>query len=376
MPPDPSARRSIFIVGIANLRVLAHEYRTHAIGGAELQQTLLARALHRDGFRVSMVVGDFGQSEGAAWDGIVTHRSYRADAGLPGLRLLHPRATSIWAAMRRADAWIYYCSCADYLPGLVALFARVHRRKAVFRVAHDTDCRPREVLIPNWRGKVLYRYGIRHVDLILAQSEAQQADMLSYFHRTSRVVPSLVELEDEGAELSARDLPVLWVGNMRPFKRPELALELAASMPDVPFHMVGGQDPRVPQLYQHIAERARSLPNVVFEGPQPYDRVEERMRRTRLLINTSEAEGFPNTYLQAWARGTPVVATFDPDGIIQREGLGAAVSTLEQMRSAVRALLQGGAEQWQRISARCRQYVSDRHGASAVRAFADALGGL
>jgi glycosyltransferase involved in cell wall biosynthesis len=365
---------SICFVGIANLLVLAPEYRTHGIGGAELQQTLLAKALVRRGLKVSMIVADYGQADGSVWDGIVTHKAYRMDAGMRGLRLLHPRSTGVWSAMKRARARIYYSSCADYLPGVIALFAQRHGRKSVFRVAHDTDCQPDRLSI-HWRSKLAYRYGLKHVDLVLAQSQNQQADMLKNFGRISRVVPSLVELAAGGGELAARNVQVLWVGNMRPFKRPNLALDLAASMPEVSFQIIGGEDSDAPNLYRDLKARAASLPNVSFEGPRSYEEVERRMTQTRLLINTSESEGFPNTYMQAWVRGTPVVAMFDPDGVIEREGLGSAASSLNQMRTAIRGLL-GNADAWQLASARSRQYVSARHGEKAVDAYVDVLGSL
>jgi glycosyltransferase involved in cell wall biosynthesis len=375
MGRDGTNSNSICFVGIANLAVLAPEYRTHGIGGAELQQTLLAKALVRRGFSVSMIVADQGQADGTVWDGIVTYKAYRMDAGIRGIRLLHPRSTGVWSAMRRADAHIYYSSCADYLPGVVALFARRNHRKAVFRIAHDTDCQPDRLLIPNSRAKAAYRYGLRHVDLILAQSGSQQADMLRNFDRTSRLIPSLVELGADSTELEARSVQVLWVGNMRPFKRPGLALDLAASMPEVTFHMIGGADSESPDLYRGIKKRASTLPNVFFEGPKSYEEVEKRMTQTMLLISTSESEGFPNTYMQAWLRGTPVVAMFDPDGLIEREGLGASVASLDLMRAAIRGFLQD-TDEWQRASARCRQYVRARHGESAVDAYVDALGDL
>jgi glycosyltransferase involved in cell wall biosynthesis len=154
-----------------------------------------------------------------------------------------------------------------------------------------------------------------------------------------------------------------------------LVLDLAACMPEVSFHMIGGEDARTGSLYHEIKERSATVPNVLFEGPKSYEEVEQRMAHTQLLINTSESEGFPNTYMQAWVRGTPVVAMFDPDGLIEREGLGAAVSTLEQMSTAIRGLLRDQ-ENWGRVSTRCRQYVSARHGEKAVDAYVAALGNL
>ena len=375
MSGDKVPAKSICFVGIENLLVLAPEYQTHGIGGAQLQQTLLARALVRNGFSVSMVVANYGQADGASWDGITTYRAYRIDAGIRGLRLIHPRATSIWSAMKRAKADIYYSSCADYLPGVLALFAQIHDRKTVFRVAHDTDCQPDKLLIPNWRGKALYKYGIARTDLILAQSATQRGDMLKNFKRDSIVIPSLVDPGSAERSFAERDIEVQWVGNIRAFKRPNLALDLAQMTPELHVHLIGGVDERSPDDYETTRARAATIPNVVFHGPKPYDEVEERLTRTRVFINTSDSEGFPNTYMQAWARGTPVVAFFDPDGVIARDGLGRAVTSLEEMRAAVRDYVQNP-DSWAAASARCRRYVTQRHGTSAIASYVEALSSL
>src|SRR6185437_8213645 len=100
--PGP-APGSVCFVGLGNLPVLAREYSDLRAGGAELQQTLLARALARRGWPVSMVVADHGQQDGAVWDGVRTYKAYRPKEGIPVVRFLHPRWTRLVAAMRRAD---------------------------------------------------------------------------------------------------------------------------------------------------------------------------------------------------------------------------------------------------------------------------------
>ena len=366
---------SICFVGINNLSALAPEFRDRVIGGAELQQTLLAKALAREGFKVSMVVADLGQPDGEAWYGVKTFKAYRPDDGLPGVRFLYPRWTGLWSALKRANAQIRYCSCAGLLPGQLALFTKSHPGRVVFRIAHDTDCEPERLLIPNWRGKALYRYGLRHVDLILAQTAAQQARMLRNFGRQSRVVPSMVELCVRSCEYAQRDIDALWVSNIRRFKRPDLALELARRSPHVRLHMIGGTQPYEEQYFEHTRSQAADAPNVTFHGPLPYEDVNGHIARARVFVNTSDAEGFPNTYLQAWARGTPVVAFFDPDGVIAREGLGRAVQNLAEMQTAVRELL-ANPDAWEAASRRCVQYVSARHGNDALGEYVEALSPL
>lgn len=367
-----STRPSICFVGVNNLPALAPEFSHLGIGGAELQQTLLARALARRGFDVSMVVADLGQPEGETWSGVRTHKAYAPRAGLPGLRFLHPRWTGLVQAIGRSGAWLRYCSTADLAVGQAALYTRSHPGRVVFRVASNSDCQPDKLLIPNWRGKVLYKYGLRNADLVLAQNNEQQHLLQQHFARSSTVVPSLVELPEQILPLEQRSLPALWVGNLRRVKRPDLALDLAELAPGLQLHVIGGTQPGEESYHQQMSARASGIANVHFHGLQPYTTVNTQMARARVHVNTSDIEGFPNTYLQAWARGTPVVAFFDPDGVIARERLGIVVSTITQMREAVMRLQQD-ASLWSTLSERCLRYVAARHGDPAVDAYVAAL---
>jgi glycosyltransferase involved in cell wall biosynthesis len=350
-------RPRICFVGINNLPVLAREFGEQRVGGAELQQTLLAKALVRHGYEVSMVVADHGQADGASWDGIKTYKTYRHEEGLPVIRFVYPRWTRTWAAMRRADADIYYVSCAGMHVAEVVMFARAHRRKVVFRIASDSDCDPKTLLIRFWRDRKLYAYGLRRVDAVLAQTPVQQQAMMRNFARTSELARSLANPSASPADLPDRDISVLWVSNIQQLKRPELLLDLAQTVPHLKFHMVGGVFPGHEALYAEIRQRAESLPNVTFHGNVSYHGVSTFYARARVLVNTSDIEGFPNTYLQAWAHGTPVVAFHDPNGVIEREGLGVAAKDIANMSVAAQELC-AEAQIWEATSNRCKAFMT------------------
>ena len=356
---------SICFVGLANLPALAREYGRNHIGGAEVQQTLLARALARRGFDVSMVVANYGQPDGATWDGIRTYRTYRFHEGIPVWRFIHPRWTSVWAALKRADADVYYVSGAGLLPGLVGAFARRYRRKVIFRVASISDCSPKTLRLRFARDRYLYRYGLRRVDLALAQTSEQQQLLKENYGVNSTVVASMRDSAGRCRPFAERDLDVLWVGNIRMLKRPDLLLDLARRMPQRTFEMAGGPMKGSLALFEQIKTEAATLPNVRFHGTVPYHEMRDLFERARVLAATSEIEGFPNTYLQAWSHGVPVVGFLDPENMIADGQLGCAVKTPDEMAAAVAGLLESEAE-WSAVSERCRAFAARSMDESAM----------
>ncbi len=353
----------ICLLGLENIAVLMPGFDGYRVGGEQVQQSLLALALRRHRFQVSMVCLDWGQPDGVQQDEVTIFKAYAPDAGLPALRFIYPRWVKLWRALLRADADVYYTSCAGMQVGLLALFCQQYKRKFIYRVASDNDCSPSCLLIHWARDRYLYEYGLQHTHGILAQSQQQVEALEASYHLTSQIAGMLVEKPSCSISYEKRDIDVLWVNNIRQLKRPDLALDLAEAMPSVSFHMIGG--PNEPELYEQIRRRASSLPNVTFHGPVPYRQVGDFYDRCRVFLNTSDIEGFPNSYLQAWVRGCPVVTFFDPDGLIRREELGQAVSNLDEMRSAVQHYVNDGSA-LEDVGERCRKYMSLKYGDDVV----------
>jgi glycosyltransferase involved in cell wall biosynthesis len=361
----------ICFLGLDNLPMLAPEYWQHTIGGESVQQTLLARALARRGHEVSMVAADCGQRDGAQWDGVRVYKAFRPRAGLPVLRFVHPRWTGLWSALKRADADLYYTSCAGVQVGLLALFCRRHSKRFVFRAASDADTDPSRLLVQYARDRWLYAWGLRRAHAILVQSAEQARAMARNYGLASRVAGMLVEPAPPPPPL--RDIDVLWVSNVRSVKRPDRILALARRLPGARVHMVGGPLPGEEPLFREIRRIAETLGNVTFHGRLPYWEAGALYDRAKLLINTSDVEGFPNSYLQAWIRGVPVVTLIDPDRVIAREGLGVAAASPADLGDAARGLLENAAA-WRAASERCRAYMAGEYGEDNVlSAYLDAF---
>jgi glycosyltransferase involved in cell wall biosynthesis len=79
--------------------------------------------------------------------------------------------------------------------------------------------------------------------------------------------------------------------------------------------------------------------------------------RAKVFLNTSSIEGFPNTFLQAWIRAVPVVTFFDPDGLVKRLPLGRVATSVDDMREAIRGLVEIPAER-ELLGRRAREFAT------------------
>ncbi|MEM9056867.1 MAG: glycosyltransferase, partial [Pseudomonadota bacterium] len=350
-------------IGLDNYPVLNPAWGSEYFGGESVQQTLLARAFVELGYDVSMIVKDHGQSDGEVLDGIRVLKTYADGDGIPGLRFFHPRMTSIWRAFEAADAAVYYQSCAGMMTGLVARYCAAHDRKLIFRIAHDTDCVPGEELIRFSRDRVLYRYGLKRADFISAQGVHQQ-ELLTKHHGLDSAVTNMAVEVPSLTGSADKDIDVLWVNNLREFKRPDLAIELARLLPERRMVMIGGPVPGRERYFEEMRAAAAEVPNLEFLGAVPYAEVNEYFHRTRVFVNTSDSEGFPNSFLQAWVRAVPVISFFDPDGLIASRGLGAAPAALDAMQAAVVTLLDDDTRA--PVATACREFAVEHYGAINV----------
>ena len=122
----------------------------------------------------------------------------------------------------------------------------------------------------------------------------------------------------------------------------------------------------MPVLYR-AGFRASRLENVTLINHVPFAEVQRLFDRAKVFVNTSEQEGFPNTFIQAGLGRTPIVSLrVDPDGMIERTGCGYVCSDAEkEMARAVGTLLRDEGERRRRGSA-AFDYVKERHDLAKV----------
>ncbi len=345
--------------------VLTGDKEIKVVGGAEVQQSVIARELARRGYRVSMISIDYGQPDKAVVDGITVYKIHKPDEGLPVIRFIHPRLTSLWSALTRIDADVYYQRTAAAYTGYMAKFCRMHGRKSIYAGASDVDFLPGQQDIRYTRDKWLFEYGLKRVDTVVVQNSVQRQQLKENYGRDGVLIPSCYS-PPEGVRPD-RNGYVLWAASMRPSKRPELMLEIARRLPAYRFVMIGGPDPgrREQQYFASIRDAAMKLPNVEVKGFVPFVEAERYFDGARVVLNTSLYEGFPNTFLQAWGRGIPTLAFIDTGsrrgGVPVYDIVGDVSEASWKMERLMRDDIL-----WQQASGRVSAHFRDCHSVDAI----------
>jgi glycosyltransferase involved in cell wall biosynthesis len=294
-------------------------------GGAEVQLYLLAITLARDpGFEVHFVTGDHGQAEVERHGALRVHRGI--PPGLPaGLRPVLRWGPRLARIVWRTGADVVVQRAAGAHTGLLRLLTWATRQRFVYMVAAGMDC---DGGYERGSGRVsgwLYRLGLRRADLVVSQTEEQRQALRRAHRRESVVIPSVYAVPDEEAALAGPRDSILWVGRCEPGKRPEAFIELARRFPGERFVMVAPPVPEHAAYYGAVCAQAGASPNVEHVDFVPFRAIDAYFRRAKAFVLTSAAEGFPNTFVQAAANGTPILSlSVDPDGFLARHDCGAA----------------------------------------------------
>jgi glycosyltransferase involved in cell wall biosynthesis len=90
------------------------------------------------------------------------------------------------------------------------------------------------------------------------------------------------------------------------------------------------------------------------------EKVPDLYKKAACLCSTSDHEGFPNTFLEAWSYGIPLITTFDPDQTVAEKGLGAVASDVPGLARSIRELL-ASPDLWKSASVNARQYYIGNH---------------
>lgn len=327
-------------------------------GGAEVDLYMIATELAKDEtFNVSFIVADYGQPDEEQRENVRILKSLDFKQNpLTG-------AIRIWNAMKRADADWYMLETASPGVPLGLLFARLHRRKMLYRTAHEKECNGDYLARHFFLGK-LFKASIRRVDALVTQNRCDQENLLKNMNVSSTVIPNghpIPCLENVSKKT------ILWVGRSVDFKHPERFLALAKAFPDEHFTMIC-QRATGDRHYDDLKASAAGIQNLEFIERVPFHEIDRYFENAKVFVNTSDSEGFPNTFIQACKASTAILSFgFNPDNFLDVHRCGIACGfTGERMAEHLKAMLEDG--RYIQLGRNGRDYAAAVHNIVTVAA--------
>lgn len=329
-----------------------------AFGGAEVQIHQLARYLVKHGFDIDVLVSTSLPHRYIRQDGMRLIRCIR-DSSAPGLGAKLLSRIMLLVGLLRSSADVYVATCAGPEVGILALFARLTGKKFVYRTAHELDCSGEYERGAGWRGRV-FGFGLRTASAVVTQHEDHER-MLRARGIAATIIQNGFAIVDS-LPTGERKIDVLWVGRCEAWKNPALFLDLALALPSHRFVMICPPKPGLKALFESIRERALTIPNLLFIERVPFAESDRYYRDSKLLVGTSDAEGFPNTYIQACIAGTPIVSyKVDPGMFLHRSGAGlVSTGDFERLVQQTEYLLRDESA-WRQHSRAARDYALRSH---------------
>ncbi len=339
-------------------------------GGAKLQQVLIGRELAARGHDVHFVEYDSEEKTENEVDGVNLVYKQRPQGSEFARGIQDVRETI--RILREIDPDVCYRRVLDFEIIPLSIYCRLTDTRFVYGIAHDDELGPAPRQFQSGiKSTRLYRcihdWALANADAIIAQNNYQEklaADLAS--PEIVHLIPNCCPVEKYESTDDEFDEPtVLWVGRFQQVKQPLLFLELAENLPEVQFVMIGSANDQ--QLFTTAKERAAKLDNVRFEGYVPHAEIGAYFDRAHLLVNTAEEEGFPNTFLEAWAHETPVISlNANPDDVITEHNIGyLADGSLEKLSELVRELTEDTPRR-EKIGNQGAQYVDMHHGIGKI----------
>lgn len=231
--------------------------------------------------------------------------------------------------------------------GVCAYYAGKTSCKFIWHVSHDGDVRPGTLklskkLLTRPLEPIFSNYGRRHTDIVITQTNRQKWLLEENFGvKTAAVISNF---HPSPAEQSTKldGFRVVWIGNFKPIKRPEIFLQLAkdlVDLPDIQFEMIGRMGNM--REYGKLHEAIRQQENLEYCGEKSQDEVNAVLASSHLFVNTSTEEGMPNTFIQAWMRGVPVLSLdVDIDGILAEGQCGYLALSYDNLKDCLVQLAQ------------------------------------
>jgi glycosyltransferase involved in cell wall biosynthesis len=268
----------------------------------------------------------------------------------------------VYKAISKFRGKIVYISMPTWHSLYFGLICMLLKKKHIIRIASDVNVDHRLISNHGYLGSFQILLAYRIASLILAQNEYQYQILKKKFPNQNIIkIPNPIVINK--AFESTKDQMtgyIAWVGNFRRVKNLGLLYEIVRNLPQEQFKIAGVPMESIDEETKSSITDLEKLTNVEFCGNIPRQEILMFYKNAKFLLNTSDYEGFSNTFLESMVTGTPILSTINvnPDGIISQFNLGIIYSSVSNLKECLLKLTE---KQYLDYSKNCVKYVKENH---------------
>lgn len=266
----------------------------------------------RPEYDVFCITGDFGQKDYIKKEGVTLIKA-PIDNPLSFINVIS-KIKNI-----KPDVLVDFCASPRLF--LYYLLKKTTGLKYVFLTANDTDVNGDYKKIENRLYYYFYLIGLKNADKVVAQVPLHKELLFKRYKIKSTLVlsPYLTLTKKEKPSPSI----ILWVGRAAHYKRPELFVQLAQCFPSQKFVMICNASSYDRGFIKSVKDGKNIPDNLEFHEYVPYPAMISFYEQAKFLVNTSDTEGFPNTFIEAAATQTPVLSlSSNPNHMLTEHAAG------------------------------------------------------
>lgn len=284
---------------------------------------------------------------------------------------IYPRTYQLSASIRKSKPDYLVQAGAGFIVLPLAILAIYNKTKFIHRIANNVDVDKRVYKKISFLSALFYNIGLRLTPIISCQNEYQYNKVKSRF--PNKKVLKFFNPYDvqkviiKPLEFKARKY-IAWIGIFQYQKNIPALYKIAKNLSRIEFKIAGVPVDDLNENLRNILNKLKNLKNVTFVGYLAREEISPFLSKALCLLNTSLYEGFPNTFLEAFAVGTPVATTvtIDPDQIIKQFLLGETARTPDELYNCILKIINN--ESYSDMSKRCLDYLNDNHDSKSIAA--------
>jgi len=277
--------------------------------------------------------------------------------GIRFFRWFTHRIPSLYLAILRTKADYIYYGVPSNIGGLIAIICKIQNKKMILRVSNnnlvDNRVNTKHSIVYLW----LFRLGFSLSDFIIVQNDYQLVILRKKFPSKSicKIYNPFYFNTTKTYDTNKKNGYIAWIGLFQYQKNLPLLYDIVKENRFIKFLIAGTKIYGIDEETSFALARLIECKNVEFTGLLDRDGVVELLKGANCLLNTSHYEGFSNTFLESLSNGTPIIcpAKVDPDGLINKSGVGLTYINIGEASSAIKYLTSLKYTEYDMLSKKC-----------------------